>query len=326
MANSPPDLRFDCFPRMLSEDSKIGPSEEGSVPLQCPGPEPQSPASSKEADHLSPVSVLEIPFTEDISSGSECFERVSADLHDLRMQLKLLKMESGPCDDGGMIMSSDKDVVSQGFVMVSEEKGMLTDESWESSYLVDVLTYSGFENINPDTFVSTWHSPDCPLDPSVFENLEKQYRDETTWLRSERKLLFDCINSGICDMFKWFEDPYPWVKKPVTRKVAPKWQKNGIRYELHKLLVSEEKKANEDVAGRVLDREMQWLDFGEDIDVIGWELEKLLVDDLIAEVANMFYGLELHFRQLHANGYDGMIGSEEVNKKIITLKEELLAP
>lgn len=44
-------------------------------------PEPQSHESLKEGDQPSPVSVLEASFDDDVSSGSECFESVSADLH-----------------------------------------------------------------------------------------------------------------------------------------------------------------------------------------------------------------------------------------------------
>ncbi|CAL5388177.1 unnamed protein product [Camellia sinensis] len=306
------------------EDSKaqvpqIGPSEEESVQLQCPVPEPQSPASSKEADHPSPVSVLEAPFVEDvnvISPGSECFERVNADLHGpytkammltnhnkkfiailehhtvihrcysgLRMQLKLLKMESGANANGLMLTPSDKDV-GQGFVSVFEENEVFNDESWESFYLGDVLIDFGYDDADPYTFVSTWYSLDCPLDPCLFDNLEKKYSNETTPLRSERKLLFDRINSGLFEMFHQFVDPLPWVKV-ATRKVGLTWQKHGIGYELHKLLASEEKSMYEDVTERVLDREMQWLDFGYGVDTIGREIEKLLIDDLIVEVANM---------------------------------------
>ena len=43
-------------------------------------PEPQSRESSKEGDQPSPVSVLEASFDDDVSSSSECFESVSADL------------------------------------------------------------------------------------------------------------------------------------------------------------------------------------------------------------------------------------------------------
>lgn len=56
-------------------------SERASSSSQCNGPEPESSESSKEADHPSPVSVLEVSFPEDVSSSSDCFERVNAELH-----------------------------------------------------------------------------------------------------------------------------------------------------------------------------------------------------------------------------------------------------
>ncbi|CAL5421150.1 unnamed protein product [Camellia sinensis] len=252
------------------EDSKaqvpqIGPSEDETVQLQCPVLEPQSPASSKEADHPSLVSVLEAPFVEDvniISPGSECFERVNVDLHGLPMQLKLLKMESGANADGLMLTPSDKDI-GQGFVSVSEDNEVFNDESWESVYLADVLIDSGYDDADPDTF--------------------EKYSSETTPLRFERKLLFDRINYGLFEMFHQFVDPLPWVKQP-TGKVGLARQKHGIGYELHKLLASEEKSMHEDVTKRVLDREMQWLDSGDGVDAIGMEIEKLLMDDLMVEL------------------------------------------
>ncbi|CAL5439965.1 unnamed protein product [Camellia sinensis] len=115
----------------LSKVPQIRPSEEETVQLQCPVPEPQSPTSSKEADHPTWVLGLEAPFVEDInliSPGLECFERVNADLHGLpSMQLQLLKMESGANADGLMLTPSDNDV-GQGFVSVSEDNEVFNDE------------------------------------------------------------------------------------------------------------------------------------------------------------------------------------------------------
>lgn len=49
--------------------------------MQCTGAEPASSESSKKADHPSPVSVLEVLSREDdVSSGPESFEQVSADI------------------------------------------------------------------------------------------------------------------------------------------------------------------------------------------------------------------------------------------------------
>ncbi|CAK9141986.1 unnamed protein product [Ilex paraguariensis] len=65
---------------LIRDKLSIEPPQGSSVALQSPGLELESSESSQEADHPSPVSVLEVPFTEDVSPGSECFERVSAGL------------------------------------------------------------------------------------------------------------------------------------------------------------------------------------------------------------------------------------------------------
>ncbi|KAL6998291.1 hypothetical protein U1Q18_008417 [Sarracenia purpurea var. burkii] len=247
------------------EVPQIGASEEQSVLLQCPVPDqvPPSPESSKE-DHPSPVSVLEVHFTEDVSSGSGCFKIVSADLQELRMQLNLLKMESETLADGSLA--------------VSEENAIFEDDNWESSYLVDVLINSGFDDPDPDMIAEKWHSSECPVGPWVFDNLEKYY-GETTCLRSERRLLFDSINSGLCEILHQSMNPHPRLKL-LTRAGGPEWQEHGVEYELRKLLA-----ADEAITERVLDREMQWLGFEDEVDEIGRELERLLVDDLSAELA-----------------------------------------
>lgn len=63
------------------QEPSDAPSKE--VPLHHPHPVSgvESPASSKEADQPSPVSILEAPFADDMSCGSEYFGGVSADLH-----------------------------------------------------------------------------------------------------------------------------------------------------------------------------------------------------------------------------------------------------
>ncbi|CAK9147226.1 unnamed protein product [Ilex paraguariensis] len=65
---------------MSVHESSLPPSDGSFVAVQSPGPEPETSESSQEADHPSPVSVLEVHFTDDVSPGSECFERVGAGL------------------------------------------------------------------------------------------------------------------------------------------------------------------------------------------------------------------------------------------------------
>lgn len=63
----------------VSQDLPVSSSSGSSVSSQPPVPGLE-PSSCKDADQPSPVSVLEPSFTDDLSSCSECFESLSADL------------------------------------------------------------------------------------------------------------------------------------------------------------------------------------------------------------------------------------------------------
>ncbi|MBA0551467.1 hypothetical protein Golob_022351 [Gossypium lobatum] len=231
-----------------------------------------SRAGSKEGDQPSPISVIEAPFTDDLSSGSECFESISADLHGLRMQLQLLKLETEAYEEGTVLLSSDDDGDRVSIQFATAEKNL------ESVYIVDVLVDSGINGADLDTFLATWHSPECPVNPTVFEELEKKYHNLNSWSRAERRLMFDRINLKLLEIHQQYIDQFPWIKKPV-RKIIPKWNILELEDGLHKSLVSENKKPD-------MDTEVcEWSNSRDDIDVIGNEIERLLVDELVGEVA-----------------------------------------
>ncbi|KAL3646644.1 hypothetical protein CASFOL_009188 [Castilleja foliolosa] len=115
----------------------------GSSPLQYVSAEPAFSESSREADHASPVSVLEVPSIEEASSCSKSFQKVSAEQN--------------------------------------EAHYILGAEGRESSYALEVLIHSGLlKKLSLDTFTTKWYSPDCPLDTVLFDDLEKKYNNETT--------------------------------------------------------------------------------------------------------------------------------------------------
>nr|GMD01346.1 uncharacterized protein LOC109158330 isoform X2 [Ipomoea batatas]GME17531.1 uncharacterized protein LOC109158330 isoform X2 [Ipomoea batatas] len=254
-------------------------SVQVAVPSQCPLPESESSESSREGGHPSPVSVLEeVTFTEDSLSGSECLEFVSAKINDLRKKIEQLKMKPESFAD---LTDDNQDVWHPATVI--EEKCMLMSPSWESSYIDDVLTDSGFKESDLDAFTATCHSPYCPLSPSIFENLEKKYSDEVIGVpRYARRLLFDRVNLALVEILRHYVDPYPWLKhKRVANLVC---QKQEVAGALHRLLADHDSVANRDTSWRILEREMRWLDVSDDINVIGKDIEKLLVDDLITEI------------------------------------------
>ncbi|XP_039066041.1 uncharacterized protein LOC120211612 [Hibiscus syriacus] len=263
-------------------DSQV-PSKQATL-LHCPVSELESQVICKEADQPSPVSITEAPFTEDFSSGSECFESISADLHGLRMQLQLLKLESEAYQEGSMLLSSDDDgdEASVGF---AEYQGIPRDEeNWESMYMVDILVDSGINGVDPDTFLATWNSPECPVNPLIFEQLEKKYRILNPWSRAERRLMFDMINSKLLEMYQQYMDQHLHPSMKPARKIVWKWNTDELKEHLRKSLVMQNMELHTVAGKMVLAGEWQWLESREDIDVICREIEKLLVDELAAEV------------------------------------------
>ncbi|KAJ6698335.1 AFADIN [Salix purpurea] len=267
---------------LSSQKPSNRPSEKGSVPVQHPVAKVESPAGSKEADQPSPVSVLETPFPDDLSSGSECFESLSADLNGLRMQLQLLRLESEAYEEGPMLISSDEEDIEEGSVGFTEER-QITAENREFSYIAHVCLDSGINDADPDTFLRTLHSPECPVNPLIFEELEKKYCNHASWPRSERRLLFDRLNIALQVIYQQYANSLPWISSATMS--SPKWIKYGLKDRLRKLIGSQVTKANEVAAAdKILEGESQWLDLREDVDVIGREIERLLTEELVREL------------------------------------------
>ncbi|CAH8340185.1 unnamed protein product [Eruca vesicaria subsp. sativa] len=248
------------------EDAKSNPSLE---PLDLSAvtsltDHPQEIA--EEGDQPSPQTSLDNEF----SSNSECFESLSADLQGLRMRLQLLKRESDTYNEGDMLVSSEEE----------EETSKVTDETmiihelvedWKSLYLTDILANSRFSDLNPTSFMASWHSSESPLDPSLFDDLEKKYYfGLKTSTRLERKFVFDWINSEILEFFEQFTDLKP-------TKISPKWDISRIHETLLELVTRKHMKQSRDT------KEMLLPSLEDGIEVIGKEIEEMLIDEFIAE-------------------------------------------
>ncbi|ESQ52375.1 hypothetical protein EUTSA_v10016240mg [Eutrema salsugineum] len=240
-------------------------------------PQLQPQESAEEGNQLSPVSILQTSSHDEFSSSSECFESLSADLQGLRMQLQQLKRESGTYNEDPMLISSDEDS-NQDESSIVTDKTVITQEpgeDWKSLYLADVLANCKFSDLSPQSFVETWHSFESPVDPSLFENLEKKYTYSSlkTSSRLERKLLFDRINSEILEFFEQFKDLQP-------TKVCPKWEINKIQETLREMVTIKFMKPSRETK----EKRLQWPSLEDDIEVIGKEIEEMLTDGLIAEL------------------------------------------
>ncbi|CAN8254632.1 unnamed protein product [Cochlearia groenlandica] len=237
---------------------------------------PESREISKEGEQPSPVSVLET-FDDDVSSSSECFESVSADLQGLRMQLQLLKLESATYNEGAMLLSSDSDIDQEESSTVADETMItkeLRGEDWKSLYLVDILANSKISDIDLNTVIET------PIDPSLFDDLEKKFSTAKTSTRLERKFLFDQISRELMKIIKKFPDPRPWIRS--STRVCSKWDTNKIQETLRDLVTRKDKKQSKD--DMYEEEELQWLSLEGEIETIGSDIEEMLIDELIAEL------------------------------------------
>ncbi|XP_008794407.2 uncharacterized protein LOC103710467 [Phoenix dactylifera] len=261
-------------PQVDSLPSKYGAMESG------------PPVSSKECEQPSPISVLEPPSEEETSS-SGCFERVSADLKELRMQLRLLKLESANTyAEEPEVLMSDEDTAAccnsplpKGSIL----QAFRDDDDRDFSYLLDMLIESVVHGVNQGRLSDAFYSPDFPVGPGVFDKLEKKYNALALWSRSERKLLFDFINSILVDLVAPCMDLHPWL---VSNRCKPMWDREVLVERVWRMVARKRKEIASNQEELVA--EPRWLDTEENVDTIGRELEKMLTEDLLDELVSDF--------------------------------------
>lgn len=194
----------------------------------------------------------------------------------------------GTNSEGHDLFVSSDDDGGEGSICSSDEIDDIMStfkfkDSRDFSYLVDVLSEAGLRHRNLEKGCVSWHGQECHvISPSVFETLEKKFGEQISWRRSERKLLFDRIDSGLIELFQSFLGVPEWAK-PVSRRFRPLLDQEMIEEELWILLESQEREMNKDLVDKQFGKEIGWIDLGDEIDSICRELERLLINELVAE-------------------------------------------
>jgi len=259
--------------------------------VDCSHGSPECQTNSEDAHQPSPVSVLEPMFYEDNLDDSEDILDDSEDLPypnflSLENQLETLKSESESYSDGsGMEVSSDEESALDSAIKESKESepiGFLdTQESRDSSYIDDILAevLLGDKNCVPG-------KRDLVITPKIFEKLEKKYYTETSWKRSDRKILFDRVNSSLVEILESFSATPTW-KKPVSRRLGTALSTCGLKQELWKVLSRQEKRSKKKSLAKVpvIDID-EWLELEADDESVVCELESMIVDELLSEVVS----------------------------------------
>ncbi|KAL2895990.1 Protein LONGIFOLIA 1 [Bienertia sinuspersici] len=254
--------------------------------------EPGSPVSSLEGPeacrHILNFTVEEaeenLAVTDSLESGT----------HGLQRKLQLIEnmsLESGS-EGPGMLLSSEEgdDISSVNWNLkdpqIMEFNQTSMKESCDFSYIVDIIVESGLHMKNMEIESKTWALQGYALHRSVFDSLEKKYGKQIPSEKSERMLLFDCINSVLLEMFKPYIGLSSW-RKPTAKRLSQKSQEL-IEDKVWWLLVNQQEEYKKSYDNDKLSiNEMEWLDLEEDTSLIVQEIQSLLIDGVVEEFVCM---------------------------------------
>lgn len=270
-----PDVGRDLAMKISSHDSI-----KGEWHSRCQY-DPDLEVNLGDANQPTPDSVLEPPFSEGDSPVS--------DLRGLAMKLQLLdsRSERTNSECSAMAVSTDEDAQMDSYDLPQSSgiwEMIRPEESRDFSYLVDVLDEAGISCENWDEWHPRWHAKELPMDLSVFEALEKKYGKQTSWHKSERRLLFDLINSGLTEILPSVLYVNTPEKKPL-RRFSVGLRRAEIEDELWKSLLPG-KEVSKDMGEKALSKDIKCLELEEDVIFICTEIEQCLFDELVAELGS----------------------------------------
>ncbi|XP_042505011.1 uncharacterized protein LOC122081792 [Macadamia integrifolia] len=262
-------LKLDSNQKNQPSSSTSGPSSPSSVLINKI--EDQKGINDKH-EQPSPVSVLE-PFIQEDSSSPEITvsQRVKPPIQPLQIHL-------GKHDSSDVVSESSD---PETFVSCMEDKRSTFD------YVKAVLRISGLRNW--DEFLEIWQYSDQLyidqlLDPPLFDEVEVS----SGQLRSDQKLLFDCINEVLVEMYEHYFGCCPWVSfaKPNIRLIPV--GENLIHEVLEGIdfhLLPQNQPLTLD---RILQKDMaragKWMDLRFDIDIFGNEMRDTILEELTEEI------------------------------------------
>lgn len=276
----------------------------------------------EQPEQPSPVSVLDLPFQDESSVATE-FKELSSDLEELRMRLRLLNFDNDNQaldNDEGLESELDGGLHPEEVCNVDEESfdhmhadgneslgntcSSVADwkgEGSEMCYVRDVLAASGFTGDN-SSVLTHWYAPGQPLNPRLFQNLEKSFSQEETQEPSQaasksntqegvlnvsrRHLLFDCANEVLLNVLGPYMNRRTWsgskVVSPMpTGKDLVKLVWTHVWCSLCSHSGSQE--TLENLVMKDLGKGSSWLDVGIEMEAAGLDVERAILDDLIEE-------------------------------------------
>uniref|UniRef100_K3Z3I4 DUF3741 domain-containing protein n=1 Tax=Setaria italica TaxID=4555 RepID=K3Z3I4_SETIT len=221
---------------------------------ECSSPSASSPRSSGEE-----------------TSYSGIFKSINLGIQELRAQLKMLKMEGQDdiCGDYSDTLSTGEcNNINIATYQATEELPIFkNEEDRDLCYVQDMLA----SVCDLPDYLEGWQ-----VDSDVFLLLENKYCKLLLWSQSDRKLLFDLVNSILADM----TTPDNSLHSKIMMKCWPEINREQLAESVWQLVQKQsnyEQFALEDVQPLPLDHRSE-------LEVIGMKIARMIHDDLIKDV------------------------------------------
>ncbi|XP_022758581.1 uncharacterized protein LOC111305370 isoform X2 [Durio zibethinus] len=266
---------------------------------------------SENQDQPSPISVLEPPFEEDENTIPESSGSIKPVQGGLGVPPRSNLIDKSPpiesiartlswddsCSETATFYPSQLSSVSPG---AKEE-----EQDWVSS-VQSLLSAAGLNGeVRFESFIARWHSPESPLDPCLrdkYSNLngkEPLHEAKRRQWRSNRKLVFDCVNAALLEITGYGSDScmramsFGRAQKRVMKGASPMlvdhvWaqMKEWFSGEV-KCFVGDDGDSNNLDVERVVQKEVVgkgWVDHMKlETDYYGREIEGKLLEELVEE-------------------------------------------
>ncbi|KAJ8480165.1 hypothetical protein OPV22_023892 [Ensete ventricosum] len=255
----------------LKETSSDGPSSV-CRPIFLGGTEtqPQPLTSDKQAVQLNLIYAHEFPSMEDNS--------------EICIQFQIAKSNSEVTCENYSAFLKLPNVNNFQSLQKNKDMGEFRDEEERDlSYLLDILIESGIDDAKKWRLYDASDLLESDMCTDVFGKLEKKYNKLASWSSSERKLVFDLINSILVESLA--PCLHPWVNS--THKVGPVWGLQGLAQKAWQILVRKRKElCRGNAEAKVLDP--KWLDLEDDADGIGKQIGEMLQQELLDELVSEF--------------------------------------
>lgn len=160
-------------------------------------------------DQPSPISVLDQPFVED-EGAANVFPHFAKSIelpHD-SIGSNLID-KSPPIGSIARTLSWNDSCIDTASSYLADEtlniQGTGEDKLEWYSFIKTLLSVAGFhDDVQSKSFFARWHSPECPLDPSLrdkyIEDKEALHEAKRRQKRSTQKLVFDCVNAALMEI------------------------------------------------------------------------------------------------------------------------------